>query len=117
MVSTHHLFILLAYFPSACVRCSCSSEMHRQFTLLFLVRYVDETSIPASALEAERTILTEQALASGKKPEFVDKMVEGRLKKFYAEVSVFHYPEKMTASFLRVFPHHVTPPTSAVRKK
>jgi elongation factor Ts len=37
-------------------------------------------------VERERAIFREQALASGKPAEFVDKMVEGRLRKFYEEV-------------------------------
>lgn len=37
-------------------------------------------------IERERAIYREQALASGKPAEFVDKMVEGRLRKFYEEV-------------------------------
>ncbi len=36
-------------------------------------------------VEKEREIYRVQALNEGKKPEFVDKIVEGRLKKFYAE--------------------------------
>ncbi len=38
-----------------------------------------------SALERERAIFTEQALASGKPPAVAEKMVEGRLRKFYEE--------------------------------
>lgn len=37
-------------------------------------------------VDRERAIFREQALASGKPAEFVDKMVEGRLRKFYEEV-------------------------------
>lgn len=37
-------------------------------------------------LERERAIFREQAVASGKPAEFIDKMVEGRLRKFYEEV-------------------------------
>ena len=37
-------------------------------------------------LERERKVLTEQAAVSGKSPDIVDKMVEGRLRKFYEEV-------------------------------
>src|SRR3990167_4660057 len=37
-------------------------------------------------VERERAIFKEQALASGKPAEFVDKMVDGRLRKFYEEV-------------------------------
>ncbi len=44
-----------------------------------------ETIDPA-AVNRERAIFREQALASGKPAEFVDKMVEGRLRKFYEEV-------------------------------
>lgn len=44
-----------------------------------------ETLNPAE-IERERAIFREQALASGKPAEFVDKMIEGRLRKFYEEV-------------------------------
>ena len=39
-----------------------------------------------AAVERERAIFTEQALASGKPPAVVEKMVEGRIRKFYEEV-------------------------------
>jgi elongation factor Ts len=39
-----------------------------------------------SAVERERAIFTEQALASGKPAGVVEKMVEGRIRKFYEEV-------------------------------
>lgn len=42
--------------------------------------------VDPAALERERAIFREQALASGKPAEFVDKMVEGRIRKFYEEV-------------------------------
>ena len=41
--------------------------------------------VPASTIERERNILTEQAQASGRPPEVIAKMVEGRLRKFYEE--------------------------------
>jgi elongation factor Ts len=41
--------------------------------------------IPAATIERERNILTEQAQASGRPPEVIAKMVEGRLRKFYEE--------------------------------
>lgn len=44
--------------------------------------------VPATTVERERNILTEQAQASGRPPEVIAKMVEGRLRKFYEE-SVF----------------------------
>lgn len=41
--------------------------------------------MPEAALEAERVLLREQALESGKQPKFVDRIVEGRLAKFYED--------------------------------
>jgi len=38
-----------------------------------------------AAVEREKAIFTEQALASGKPPQVADKMVEGRIRKFYEE--------------------------------
>lgn len=42
--------------------------------------------VDAKLLERERAVLMEQAAASGKAPEFLAKMVEGRIKKYYEEV-------------------------------
>lgn len=47
---------------------------------------VDIDGVDASALDRERSVLAEQAKASGKPAEIVEKMVEGRLRKFYEEV-------------------------------
>lgn len=46
---------------------------------------VSRADVDPQALERERKILSEQALASGKPPQIVEKMVEGRLGKFYEE--------------------------------
>ncbi|MEQ8441691.1 MAG: translation elongation factor Ts [Alphaproteobacteria bacterium] len=45
---------------------------------------VDE--VDASNLERERSVLVEQARASGKPENIIEKMVEGRLRKYYEEV-------------------------------
>lgn len=42
-------------------------------------------AVDATALERERAVLREQATASGRPPEVIEKMVEGRLRKFYEE--------------------------------
>ena len=55
-------------------------------------RYVDESQIPAAELEHEKNILTEQALNEGKPANIVEKMVEGRLKKFKAEIALVDQP-------------------------
>ena len=47
--------------------------------------YVDIASVPQAALDREREVLREQARATGKPDSVVDRMVEGRLRKFYED--------------------------------
>jgi len=47
---------------------------------------LDIADVDPAALERERSVLSEQARASGKAEEFIAKMVEGRLRKYYEEV-------------------------------
>jgi elongation factor Ts len=47
---------------------------------------LDISAVDTSALERERAVLTEQAQASGKPPAVIEKMVEGRIRKYYEEV-------------------------------
>lgn len=47
--------------------------------------YVSQDDVPEEVLEQERKILTTQALNEGKPKEIAEKMVQGRLKKFYQE--------------------------------
>ena len=49
-------------------------------------QFLDVASVDAGVLEREREVLSEQARVSGKPEEIVEKMVEGRLRKFYEEV-------------------------------
>ena len=49
---------------------------------------VSEAQVDSAVVEKERHIYTEQAIASGKPAEIAAKMVEGRIKKFLAEVSL-----------------------------
>ncbi len=48
-------------------------------------RWVSREEVPADAMDREREVLTAQAKAEGKPDHIVEKMVEGRLKKFYEE--------------------------------
>ena len=47
--------------------------------------YVRREEVPAEILEQERQILRQQALNEGKPEKIVDKMVEGRVEKYYKE--------------------------------
>ena len=54
--------------------------------------YVRVEDIPEEVLERERRILREQALQGGKPEHIVDKIVEGKLKKFYQEKVLLEQP-------------------------
>jgi len=47
---------------------------------------LDRGSVDASKLEREKSVLVEQARASGKPENIIEKMVEGRINKFYEEI-------------------------------
>ena len=47
--------------------------------------YLNVESVPSEDLEHEKSVIKEQVINEGKKPEFADKIVEGRINKFYEE--------------------------------
>lgn len=49
-------------------------------------KYVSREEVPAEEVEHERKILTEQARGENKPEHIIEKMVEGRLEKFYEEI-------------------------------
>ena len=48
--------------------------------------YLNVEAVPAEEIEKERKVLKEQAMEEGKPADIAEKMVEGRLKKFYKEI-------------------------------
>lgn len=52
--------------------------------------YISEADIPEAVLEKEKEIYTEQMKKSGKPDNIVEKIVEGKLQKFYQEVCLIH---------------------------
>lgn len=54
--------------------------------------YVTTAEVPADVLEHEKEILKAQALNEGKPANIVDRMIEGRIKKFYEEVCLLEQP-------------------------
>jgi len=55
-------------------------------------RFVRREEVTADLLESEREIARDQASKSGKPPQVVDKIVEGKLEKFFAEVCLLEQP-------------------------
>ncbi len=54
--------------------------------------WLSREEVPEEAIAKEREILTEQALGEGKPEHIVEKMVEGRLKKFYEQYCLLEQP-------------------------
>ena len=54
--------------------------------------YINKEDVPTAALEAEKEILRAQALNEGKPEKIVDKMVEGRISKYYTENCLMEQP-------------------------
>jgi elongation factor Ts len=54
--------------------------------------YIDAADVPAEALAKEREILNEQTKGEKKPPEIIAKMVEGRLRKYLAEITMMGQP-------------------------
>lgn len=53
---------------------------------------VDRDAVPADIVDKERELLKREALASGKPEKVVDKIVEGRINKFYQEHCLLEQP-------------------------
>ena len=53
---------------------------------------IDEHDVPAETLERERRIFSEQAAASGKPAEIIEKMISGRIAKFLKEITLVGQP-------------------------
>ncbi|MGB5470857.1 MAG: translation elongation factor Ts [Woeseiaceae bacterium] len=53
---------------------------------------IDESQVPADTLDRERRIYSEQAEASGKPAEIIEKMVTGRIAKFLKEITLLGQP-------------------------
>ncbi len=54
--------------------------------------FVSREDVPESVLEKEKEILKAQALNEGKPEKIAEKIVEGRIKKFYSEVCLLEQP-------------------------
>src|SRR6476469_6928910 len=53
---------------------------------------VTRDDVPAALVDRERRIFSEQAAASGKPANIIEKMVQGRVDKFYKEVTLLDQP-------------------------
>jgi len=69
-------------------------------------RYVAREEVPAEEIEKEKEILKAQALNEGKPEKIVEKMVEGRISKYFEEFCLLEQPfikdpDKTVATLLK----------------
>lgn len=55
-------------------------------------KYVRREDVPVEIVEAEKATLKAQALNEGKPEAVVEKMIEGRINKFFAEICLLEQP-------------------------
>ena len=66
-------------------------------------QYLDRNSVDPAHVEKEKNFLRDQAKSSGKPADIIEKMLEGRMRKFYEEVCLLEQnyimdPEKKVAA-------------------
>jgi elongation factor Ts len=83
-------------------------------------RYISEKDIPAEVIEKEKEIYREQLKKSGKPANIIEKIVEGKLSKFYADVCLLHQDffkdEKLTIEKLIAEKIHKTGENIVVKR-
>ena len=55
-------------------------------------QYLDEDSVPEDAIEKEKAVIKKEVAESGKPAEHAEKIIEGKLKKYYQEVCLMDQP-------------------------
>ncbi len=55
-------------------------------------QYVSYEDVPQHEIEKERSILSQRALKEGKKKEFLDKILEGQIKKWMSDICLLEQP-------------------------
>jgi elongation factor Ts len=55
-------------------------------------KYVSKEEVPADVVAKEKEVLMEEIKSSGKPAEIAEKIVEGRLGKFYEEICLLEQP-------------------------
>ena len=55
-------------------------------------QYVTKEEVPEEVVNHEKEVLTEQAMNEGKPKEIAEKMVQGRIQKFYKEICLVEQP-------------------------
>jgi len=65
-------------------------------------KFVRKEDVTPDAYEREKDIYRAQAAATGKPPQVVEKIVEGKMSKFYEEVCLYEQPKDQTVSIAQL---------------
>ena len=68
--------------------------------------YITRDEVPEEVINHEKEIIKEQAINEGKKPEIAEKMVNGRINKYYSEVCLLEQeyvkdPDKTVEQYVK----------------
>jgi len=63
-----------------------------QVAALPTTTYISREQVPGAVVEKEREIYREQMVDQKKPPQVIDKIIEGKLEKFYAETCLLEQP-------------------------
>jgi len=77
------------------VESSVDAEMTRDIAMHVAAvnpQFVDTSSVPSEFIEKEKGILVAQAESSGKPMAIIEKMIDGRMKKFIGEITLMGQP-------------------------
>lgn len=55
-------------------------------------QYLNKEDVPAETIQQEKNLLTQQTKDEGKPEKAIEKIVEGRIKKFYEEICLMEQP-------------------------
>ena len=86
---------VLVGLESACQNDTALSELGKKLAMHVAASappWLNRDAVSPEALERERSILVDQARSSGKPETIIEKMVLGRLDKFYAETCLLEQP-------------------------
>jgi elongation factor Ts len=79
-------------------------------------RYVAKEEIPAEEIEAEKEIIRAQLQDTKKPPQIIEKIIEGKLKKYYEEICLLNQPyikddkmsvEQLIANYIAKFGENI----------
>ncbi|BED91884.1 MAG: elongation factor Ts [Candidatus Improbicoccus pseudotrichonymphae] len=93
--------VLVSFLPKKNECCDECNEIVKNVAMHVAATdplFLDKDSIPTETIESEKNIVKEQLSNSNKPRQILDKIIEGRLSKFYKDVCLLEQPYVKDAS-------------------